>query len=415
MAAKTKFLDRVLDHLERLDPKGIEAVVQRFARETELLETLFNLMEDGALVVDEKGRITYFNMAAARLTGFQASNLEGQDIDRVFPHADWKALSESREGSGGRIIHREFEVSFPRPRFLRFHAARLESESDRFRGFALIIHDATEARNRTLEAVELERSQALELFAASVAHEIGNPLNAIDLRMQLMERDLLKMRRAFADHGAIEAVDGESSERRPMTVLERVERLEESVRVAKSEILRLDHFITEFLQALRPSQPKWAEGSLNGVARSAVEVLLPEVENRGQKLRLQLEPQLPESIFDAGQIQQALVNLMKNAMQATSKGGTLTVSTASRSEGIWIEVADTGTGIPPEQLNRLFEPFYTTKKSGTGIGLMLVQRIVRAHSGRIDVDSVLGEGSRFRLWLPFDSPKPRLLESDTEP
>jgi len=105
------------------------------------------------------------------------------------------------------------------------------------------------------------------------------------------------------------------------------------------------------------------------------------------------------------------VNLVKNAMQAMTQGGTLTVLTGETPESVWVSVTDTGGGIPQEQINRIFEPFYTTKKKGTGLGLMLVQRIVRAHGGRIDVESQVGRGTTFRIWLPLHERKPRLLEA----
>ena len=112
-----------------------------------------------------------------------------------------------------------------------------------------------------------------------------------------------------------------------------------------------------------------------------------------------------------GTTSKALVNLVKNAMQAMTRDGTLTLQTGANDEAVWVSVADTGGGIPQEQINRIFEPFYTTKKKGTGLGLMIVQRIVRAHNGRIELDSHVGRGTTFRLWLPLQEKKPRLLQA----
>ena len=115
--------------------------------------------------------------------------------------------------------------------------------------------------------------------------------------------------------------------------------------------------------------------------------------------------------IDATQLQQVLVNLVKNAAQAMTTGGILTLQTGENNDGVWVGVADTGGGIPQEQLNRIFEPFYTTKKKGSGLGLMIVQRIVRAHNGRIELESNVGKGTTFRIWLPLHERKPRLLEN----
>jgi signal transduction histidine kinase len=112
-------------------------------------------------------------------------------------------------------------------------------------------------------------------------------------------------------------------------------------------------------------------------------------------------------------LQQVLVNLVKNAMQAMTTGGILNLQTGETSDSVWISVTDTGGGIPQEQINRIFEPFYTTKKKGTGLGLMIVQRIVRAHNGRIELESNVGRGTTFRIWLPLHERKPRLLTETT--
>jgi signal transduction histidine kinase len=133
--------------------------------------------------------------------------------------------------------------------------------------------------------------------------------------------------------------------------------------------------------------------------------------NRGLEVQTRLARQLPLAPIDATQIQQVLINLVRNAMQAMTRGGTLTLQTAEGSDGVWLNVADTGGGIPQEQINRIFEPFYTTKKKGSGLGLMIVQRIVRAHGGRIELESQVGRGTTFRVWLPLHERKPRLLEA----
>src|SRR5207245_10709985 len=101
----------------------------------------------------------------------------------------------------------------------------------------------------------------------------------------------------------------------------------------------------------------------------------------------------------------------KNARQAMTKGRVLTLQTGKGLDGVWVSVADTGGGIPQEQINRIFDPFYTTKKKGSGLGLMIVQRIVRAHNGRIELESHVGRGTTFRIRLPLHERKPRLLEA----
>jgi signal transduction histidine kinase len=130
-------------------------------------------------------------------------------------------------------------------------------------------------------------------------------------------------------------------------------------------------------------------------------------------VKLKLARQLTATPIDPIQMQQVLVNLVKNAMHAMTKGGTLTLQTGEGADGVWMSVEDTGGGIPQEQINRIFEPFFTTKKTGTGLGLMIVQRIVRTHGGRIELESHVGRGTTFRVWLPWHERKPRLLEEKT--
>ncbi|MGZ8898948.1 MAG: two-component system sensor histidine kinase NtrB [Limisphaerales bacterium] len=395
MPPKSSFLDKVLGRIGRLDAQGLQTVVQRLARERTFLETLFNTIEDGVLVVDETKRIIYFNSAVSNLLGIPPT-AEGQSVNRYLPEFDWERLMKIDAVGGPRVIRQEIEVTVPRPRYLHLYAAPLDGEKSGSAGVALILRDATEARAKTFQAIEDERVQALTLLAASVAHEIGNPLNALHIHLQLMERELRKLRRNPGEGGDLQAG---------------VDRLEGYVHVAKGEIGRLDNIVTQFLDALRARAPKMAASSVNQILRETLDLLRPEIENRGQKINEKLSGNLPEIPCDAAQIKQVFVNLIRNAMQAMSKGGELSVETGANAEAVFVSIIDTGNGIPEEKLNQLFQPFFTTKKKGSGLGLMIVQRIIREHAGRIDVESKPGRGTTFRVWLPLHERRPRLLHA----
>ena len=400
-STKSSFIEKVLGRIDVLNPENLQSFVERLARDRSFLETLFNTIEDGVLVADREGKVTYLNAAASQLTGFDEDAAMDQPVTRLLPELDWASLQAADHEGGRSVMRREFELDYPRKRFIRLYAAPLDGEAKGSTGMALILHDATEAREQTHEAIESERIQALTLLAASVAHELGNPLNALSIHLQLMDREIRKLGQPSA---AGEAGD-------PDEVSDIAAKLEKYISVAKGEVNRLDYIVTQFLQAIRPSKPKLKKSSLNDTVEETIELLRPEFDNRGQAIKLEFAKSLPLAVFDAAQIKQSLINLMKNSMHAMSTGGELTIKTGEAAAGVWVSLTDTGGGIPQEQIKRIFEPYYTTKEKGSGLGLMIVQRIVRDHDGRLELVSHGGKGTTFRIWLPQEERRQHLLET----
>ena len=408
-STKSSFIEKVLGRIDALNPENLQSFVERLVRDRSFLETLFDTIEDGVLVADPAGRVTYLNASAGRLTGFDEAAALDQPVERLLPELDWASLQAADHEGGQSVVRREFELEYPRKRFIRLYAAPLDGEAKGSTGMALILHDATEAREQTHEAIESERIQALTLLAASVAHELGNPLNALSIHLQLMEREIRKLGQPAA--GVDEPLakrDGDADEVRDIAA-----KLEKYIGVAKGEVNRLDYIVTQFLQAIRPSRPKLKKSSLTDTIEETIELLRPEFDNRGQAIKLEFAKGLPLALFDAAQIKQSLINLMKNSMHAMSTGGELTLRTGEAGGGVWVSLTDTGGGIPQEQIKRIFEPYYTTKEKGSGLGLMIVQRIVRDHDGRLELVSHGGKGTTFRIWLPIEERRQRLIETAT--
>jgi PAS domain S-box-containing protein len=374
---KRAFLDKILARLRRIQPEEVEAFFIELARDKRFLETIFNAIREGVIVTDTAGTVIYMNDAAGMLFGLDPAGTLGRPLAENISGLRWKELAQGRD-----IVTRDIEVFHPAHRVLNFYVVPLMAEDDdkpghrELAGYALIMRDFTERHRETQETLESERIAALQLLAAGVAHEIGNPLNSLTIHLQLLERRVRKL---------------PEKER---------EQFIQPLSVAQEEIKRLDSIVTQFLRAIRPAPLQRSPHDLNSLVRDAAGFLAPELKSRNILLELDLAPGLPILDVDQDQLKQAFYNIVKNASEAMKQGGLLKIRTASDAGWINVTFADTGGGMTQETMARVFEPYFTTKKGGSGLGLMITQRIIRAHGGEVVLESDPGKGLRLTLRLP---------------
>jgi signal transduction histidine kinase len=410
MAMKAGFLEKLIGRLGKIGPEEVQNYLLRLAQEKGFLETVFNAIQEGIIVTDSSGRITYLNDAACELFGLEGEDSIGKQLDERVRGLDWNALTHS-----GGPVTRDLEIFYPRNRFINFYSVPLVIEpredtvtavADRAPqttseprtasaatatteqvGYAIIMRDITESRRTVEKTIESERLNALTLLAAGVAHELGNPLNSLNIHLQLMERQAGKIK----------------SKAR--------EELQHSIDICRDEINRLDSIVSQFLRAIRPSRPQLRPENINTIVEETVRFFSAEIEARDIVVETELHSDLPLLQLDRDQMKQAFYNVIKNSFEAMRRHGILRIRTDRDESHVRVSFIDNGGGMSAEALSHVFEPYYTTKATGTGLGLLIVRRIVREHGGELAIESTEGKGLTLTIRLPLSEQRVRMLEA----
>ena len=394
---KPGFLEKLIGRLGRIGPEEVQNYLLRLAQEKGFLETIFNSIQEGIIVTDSNGRITYLNDAACEIFGLEGEGAIGKPLEEQVRGLDWKALSRSDSA-----LSRDMEIFYPANRFINFYVVPLIIERRRVNGrpndsvaeavgHAMILRDITEDRRSTQQTIESERLSALTLLAAGVAHVIGNPLNSLHIHLQLMERKIKKLQAA-----------------------EEKRELQESIEIARAEINRLDSIVSQFLRAIRPSKPQLQPEDVNTLLEESVRFFRPEIKDREIVVETELRSDLPRVELDRDQMKQVFYNAIKNSFEAMKRHGILRIRSDRDDTHVSISFADTGGGISSEKLSRVFEPYFTTKAGGSGLGLLIVRRIVREHGGELALESTEGKGLTLTIRLPIVEHRVRMLPEKAE-
>ncbi|MEI8096192.1 MAG: ATP-binding protein [Spirochaetales bacterium] len=382
----SRFVKKAMELAPRLEKGQLASLLASVVAEHELYEASLHSLPTGFVVLDPEHKVIFHNKASERLVPFQKgfegsdkpvwTQLHDQDVATFLRHA-----LENQETS----LTREFVLDANAgPVILNFSLMPLV-QAGRIHGSMLLVQDVSDRKNKESQLRRAESLAGLTTLAAGVAHEIKNPLASMGIHIQLLQRTL--------------------ASGKPLTT----DTLGHDLEVINEEISRLNGIVVDFLFAVRPMDTTLILGSLNRVVAEMAEFLEPELAQNHITTTLELTAGDDGVLLDERFLKQALLNLVKNSMQAMPDGGHLVLATKRLSEGLQFRLTDSGSGIPDDLLQKIFEPYFTTKDFGSGLGLTLVYKIVKEHGAEIQVTSKPEHGTTITIGFPYPHKTPALL------
>jgi signal transduction histidine kinase len=381
MSEKLDFVKRLKPRLPQIEKESLYLKLLDAVRENLRLEEICENLEEGIVITDAKGYPTFVNRRAhGWLGGVRTSAkqlLWNQTQDPSFA----AFLKETVPNAQARIVH---DVKILSPREAQLRITIFPTAQDEKTNFVILMSDITSRTEQEFEAAMLSRMESLVRLAGGIAHEIGNPLNAITIQLELLKKRLA----------------GLPDEKR--------KEIATSLSDIQEETRRLDRIIRNFLKATRKPPLRFRLDDLNEVVTDALSFLKPQLDAAKIVVKLLKDKGLPAFLMDRERLYYAFMNLIKNALEAMPDGGNLKISLMHKQHCAIVTIADTGCGIAEKDLGRIFDIYYTTKPEGAGLGLMMVYDAVAEHGGKIEVASKLNKGTAFKVLLPIREPQLQL-------
>lgn len=332
-------------------------------------------MRSAVVAVDASGRITVLNRAAEEIFAVSRSQVLGRRYSDIFKDDECllgETLEKRRTITGVERPYRTFSGDRLQ---LAVSTSDLGESEGEVSGAVAVIRDMTRVRDMEESIQRTDRLSAMGNLAAGVAHEVRNPLNAIAIAAQRLEEEFLP--------------DDNREEFLALT------------RALRSEVARLNEIVQQFLSLATPAKLRRQSTELSRLVTEVLELVEPEGARQGVTVSHTLAPLEPVEI-DREEMKKVVLNLIRNSLEAMGEGGELRISTTEGDGYQTLRIEDSGSGISQDDLRKVFHPYFTTKDGGTGLGLSIAHRIVVEHGGRIEVDSVVGEGTTFTVTIPSE-------------
>ncbi len=386
---KTAVLEKVLAKLEHIDRQDLEKHFSELAKSQTLIQAALDTLPEGVLLIDSHARIVHMNTAARNIFSISDSVEKKWVISEKWVD---KALSDLILAAVNRkenLIGREVRILTPRSRILNISVVAIQENPEKY-GFVLIVEDKTHSGESARDQIHREKLQSIMTLVQGIAHEIGNPLNSIVIQLKLLQKEVARL------------------------PAQKSERIQGSVEILLEETRRLDRIVHQFLNFTRRPPLRLRKTNLNRVVQDVVKFMAYELRERKITYTLELNSEITAFLADGGQLHRAFLNIVKNGMESMPDGGKLYIRTERIDKLVKISFRDEGVGIPEADSKRIFDLYYTTKDSGSGLGLTIVKSIIEEHEGRIEVESKVGRGSVFTVILPIRQQKLELPVSAGE-
>ena len=403
-----EFSRRVSQKLDKLTPLQIQQLVEDCYSQTEIFDSIFQSLPAGLIIVDENFCLIKINKSAERYLPFKANPEESKEKSPVWNIIDDEEIARFLQNAfeaDKTNISNEYTVATTggSARFIDLYVTPLVRNSNQNKnliGSIIRIDDVTGKRNQEILLHRMETLAGLTNVAASLAHEIKNPLGAISIHIQLMQKALRKKR------------DGDG-------LLPPPKYAEDYLDVITQEIERLNKIVVDFLMAVRPISANLELVNPNKILEEFISFFMPEFKEKKISLDSDLCTCDVRLLLDSKLFREVIVNLSQNAISAISKKfdddesrikGRIGIKSRIENERYILTFSDDGSGMDESTLSRVFEPYFTTKSNGTGLGMAMSYKIIKEFSGDISVTSALGEGTKFTISIPVPQMEKKLLE-----
>lgn len=382
--------------LEKIDPLGLRKIFHELEDKYSDMMLIFDSLVEGIIAMNSENNILFYNKACCSLLGIPLLEVhKGMVIEDIIQDKEILDLIYKMLKKNDRINQEDFISNKENQRCLNFTLQPLVNEY-KIVGNILIIKDATLEREAISTEKHLGNMQTFRALTGGLAHEIKNPLGSLSIHIQLLQQEIKELK-------------CDSLQQEDITL---------SLNTINEEIIRLNKIVTDFLNSVRPLKAVLQPVIFKEYLDKILDFVKPEIESKNIKLEClhcdtPLTVALDENIF-----RQAVINLIENSIAAiveTGKNdGKITISSSEKGGYLIFEIRDNGKGIPAENKNKIFEPYFTTKSYGSGLGLMIVYKVVKEHMGDIKVASMEGKGTAFSIILPLFGNEDRLIEYTPE-